>query len=487
MQSSRRESYARHLLRRAGFGATPQELDEYASLSTGAAIERLVNYETQPDDVDARIGTPNHVGITARGAFAPNTNITDARQRWLFRMVHSRRPLQEKMALFWHNHFATAYSKVAGTVGSVDGTRMMAAKPSEDPGQVRGQLELFRQFALGNFRDLLVEVAKDPAMLVWLDGRLNTRTRPQENFGRELMELFTFGVGHYVESDVYAAARVFTGWNLTLAGQRDTPSARQAFFYNANQHDTAAKEFTFPVYSNGSRVIPARAAAQGMQDGLDLIDALAMHPETAKRIARKLFAFFVSETEEPDAALVDTLAQVYLKNNTDMRPVVRELLRTPEFLITANHFSRYSWPVEYVVRALKEVGHVGFSVDSALTPLTNMGQQLFEPPDVNGWELGPGWFSTGAMLARMNFAAQLATNQRVNLRDISRAHGSSPEALFEFALSRVTLPPPKGDVNAAYLDYLRAGASWTGSDSQLLTKTAGLFHLMVGSGDYQLV
>jgi uncharacterized protein (DUF1800 family) len=401
-------------------------------------------------------------------------------------MVHSKRPLQEKMALFWHNHFATAYSKVAGTVGGVDGTRMMAAKPSEDPGQVRGQLELFRQYALGSFRDLLVEVAKDPAMLVWLDGRLNTRTRPQENFGRELMELFTFGVGHFVESDVYAAARVFTGWNLRNVG-RDTREARQEFFYNANQHDTAAKEFTFPIYSNGSRVIPARAAAQGMQDGLDLIDALARHPETAKRLARKLYAFFVSETEEPNAKLVDTLAQVYLENDTGMRPVVRELLRTPEFLVTANHFSRYSWPVEFVVRALKEVGHVGFSVDSALTPLTNMGQQLFEPPDVNGWEPGPGWFSTGAMLARMNFAAQLATNQRVNLRDISRAHGSTPESLFEFAMSRVTLPRPEGDAATAYLDYLRAGASWTGSDSQLLTKTAGLFHLMVGSGDYQFV
>ena len=485
---ARRESYARHLLRRAGFGATPQELDDYASMSTAAAIERLINYEREPDDVDARIGTPNHVGITTRGVFSPNTVITDARQRWLFRMVHTRRPLQEKMALFWHNHFATAYSKVAGAVGSVDGTRMMAAKPSEDPGQVRGQLELFRDFALGNFRTLLVEVAKDPAMLVWLDGRLNTRTRPQENFGRELMELFTFGVGNYVESDVYAAARVFTGWNLARRnGAATNPASYQGFNYNAAQHDTAAKEFTFPIYANGSRVIPARAAAQGMQDGLDLIDALARHPETARRLARKLYAFFVSETQEPDTALVNRLADIYLKNDTEMKPVLRELLRSPAFIVTDNHFSRYSWPVEFVVRALKEVGHVGFSVDSALTPLTNMGQQLFEPPDVNGWDPGPGWFSTGAMLARMNFAAQLATNQRVNLRDISRGHGTTPEALLEFALERLTLPSPKGDGAAAYLDYLRAGGSWTGSDAQLLTKTAGLVHLMVGSGDYQFV
>ena len=484
---SRREQYARHLLRRAGFGATPQELVEYAALSTGAAIDRLVDFESQPDDVDARVGASGFVGITARGPFLPSANITDARQRWLFRMVHSRRPLQEKMALFWHNHFATAYSKIAGTFGAFEGTRMMAAKPNEDPGQVRGQLELFRQFALGNFRDLLVEIAKDPAMLVWLDGRLNIRARPQENFARELMELFTFGVGHFAESDVYAAARVFTGWNLSRPGDPLNPATRYVFAYNAGQHDTDAKEFTFAIYANGSRTIPARASSQGMQDGLDLIDALARHPETARRLVRKLHAFFVSETVEPSSAFVTKLADIYLKNNTDIRPVMRELLRSPEFLVSANHFSRYSWPVEFVVRALKEVGHVGFSVDSALTPLTNMGQQLFEPPDVNGWDPGPGWFSTGSMLARMNFAAQLATNQRVNLRDQARGHGATPESLMQFALDRLTLPRPNGDANGAYLDYLRAGAAWSGSDTQLLAKTAGLVHLMVGSGDYQFV
>jgi uncharacterized protein (DUF1800 family) len=267
----------------------------------------------------------------------------------------------------------------------------------------------------------------------------------------------------------------------------DNPASRQVFNYNAGQHDTAAKEFTFAIYTNGSRTIPARVAAQGMQDGIDLIDALARHPETARRLVRKLFAFFVSETEDPSEAYVARLADVYLKNNTDMRAVVREILRTPDFLISANHFSRYSWPVEFVVRALKEVGHVGFSVDSALTPLVNMGQQLFEPPDVNGWDPGPGWFSTGAMLARMNFASQLATNQRVNLRDLSRPHRGTPEAVMTFALERLTLPMPEGDSREAYLDYLRAGAAWTGSDAQLLTKTAGLIHLMVGSGDYQFV
>src|SRR5262249_19652909 len=141
-------------------------------------------------------------------------NIGDARQRWMFRFVHSPRPLQEKMALFWHNHFATAVSKVAGALGTDEGARYMIAKPSEDGAGVRGQLELLREFALGNFRDLLLAVAKDTAMLVWLDGRTNVKGKPQENFARELMELFTMGVDTFAESDVVSGARVFTGWNL---------------------------------------------------------------------------------------------------------------------------------------------------------------------------------------------------------------------------------------------------------------------------------
>ena len=191
-----------HLLRRAGFGASQEQLDHYADLGFGGSVRRLIDYIDIPDDVDDLIGRPGYVAVTATGAFVPNTNIAHARQRWLFRMVHSERPLQEKMALFWHNHFATAYSKVAGTLGAAEGARYMAAKPSEDPNQVVGQLELFRQFALGNFRDLLIAIAKDVAMLVWLDGRLNVRNRPQENFARELMELFTMGVGHFTEPDV---------------------------------------------------------------------------------------------------------------------------------------------------------------------------------------------------------------------------------------------------------------------------------------------
>src|SRR5262245_60087720 len=142
-----------HLVRRAGFGASAAEMSNLLTMSYSGAIEHLVNYDRLPDNVDSFIGMPGYVGITAgAGPFQPNTVIGHARQRWLFRMVHSARPLQEKMTLFWHNHFATAYSKIAGVYGGVEGTRMMAAKASEDPGKLRGQIELLRDFALGNFR-----------------------------------------------------------------------------------------------------------------------------------------------------------------------------------------------------------------------------------------------------------------------------------------------------------------------------------------------
>src|SRR3954471_22719149 len=147
-----------HLLRRAGFGARPDELDTYRAESFTGAVSRLVNYERLPDDVDALIGQPGYVGTTSRGPFSPRTNIVDARQRWLFRMVHTDRPLQEKMTLFWHNHFATGYNKIAGTLGAAEGARYMAAKGSEDPGRVNGQIEMLRANALGNFRDILVNI-----------------------------------------------------------------------------------------------------------------------------------------------------------------------------------------------------------------------------------------------------------------------------------------------------------------------------------------
>jgi uncharacterized protein (DUF1800 family) len=288
-------------------------------------------------------------------------------------MIHSPAPLQEKMTLFWHHHFRDRLQQTRRH-------RRQHGRDADDGGQAdrrprrrEGQLELLREMALGNFRDMLVAIAKDVAMLYWLDGRLNTKAQPQENFGRELMELFTFGVEHYVESDVYAAARVFSGWNLVRTGTSGTAAAYWAFNYNAAQHDVNAKDFSLPIYKTGSKRIEARASSSGMQDGLDLIAALAVHPETAKRMARRLWTWFVSETENPDSGFVDNIAQVYLSNDTNMKPVIRAVLLSPQFVESKSLYARYSWPAEFVARSMKEVGYVGFSVDTARSAMINMG------------------------------------------------------------------------------------------------------------------
>ena len=478
-----------HLLRRAGFSGSADDIASYADMGYSDAVDALLNYDAAAATaIDDKIRTPGYVGVVATRAFTPNTNIGDARQRWLFRMVHSPAPLQEKMALFWHNHFATGYNKVAGVVGAADGARLMDARPSQDPGGQMGQVELFRQRGLGSFTELLTEISRHPSMSIWLDGRQNTRARPQENFGREIMELFTFGVANYVEADVYAAARVFTGWNYTITGDRTAANRAFAFTFNANQHETTAKTFSFPVYANGSKTIPARAASAGLQDGIDLINALATHPETAKRLARKLWGFFVGEVREPDAGWVESIAAAYLANGTQIKPVLRAVFLSAPFKDAASYFQRYAWPAEFVVRSLKEVGYLGYSVSNALTPMVNMGQTLYEPPDVAGWDLGTWWFSTGGMLARMNFAAALASNQKFALRDQAQPYRGSPEALvLNFAMARLTIRVPDQPVHDALVNYVRAGGTWTGSNAQLTNKAGGIIHLLTGSADYQFV
>ena len=474
-----------HLLRRAGFGARSDEIDVYAQMSITEAVDTLVNYEAITDDVDGHIGQAGYVGTTTRGVFAPASNITDSRQRWLFRMVHSDRPLQEKMTLFWHNHFATGYSKIAGTYNAAEGARYMAAKASEDPGKVRGQIEMLRDNALGNFRDILLNIAKDTAMLVWLDGRTNTKAKPQENFGREIMELFTMGVGHYTEPDVYAAARVFTGWNL----QRPGSGAAQhyEFVFNAGNHETTAKTFSFPIYADGNKTIPARSADAGMQDGIDLINALTANSNTGRYLSAKLWRFFVSEFADPDPAFVDRITSVYLQSRYDMRAVVRAVLLSPEFWDNTSFYARYSWPVEFVVRSLKDIGWRGFSVNDAIAAMANMGQTLYEPPDVSGWDAGRTWFSTGAMLARMNFAAQLSNNQKFNLLSTTKPHGTTPESLLSFLLEELRTAPIDSSVRGELMNYLRATGAWSGSDAQVQAKSAGLVHLIAGLPEYQVI
>jgi len=488
-----------HLLRRAGFGARPDELETFRKLSFNGMIERVIEYERLPDDVDTHINQSGYVGNTPstnNAPFQPNTVINDARQRWLFRMLHTNRPLQEKMTLFWHNHFATAYSKLSGLggVGAVNATRYMAAKRSEDAGGVRGQLEMLRDNALGSFADILYNIATDTAMLYWLDGYLNTAAKPQENFGREIMELFTMGVGNYTEPDVYAAAKVFSGWNLQIVGAG--AAVRAQFLYNPAQHDTSTKTFSFAVYPDGGKTIRARGSVDGMQEGRELIAGLAAHPNTARYLAGKLYRFFVSESGSVSDAFVQRVSNAYLRSSGDMKVVMREVLHSPEFWNDSTYFTRYSWPVEYVVRSLKDVGWKGFSVGgTTLTFLTGMGQELYNPPDVAGWDLGKAWFSTGSMLTRMNFESTLTANQRNRLFEDTwdaankraRPFARTPEALVTYMLERVQTLPMSSDVYAELTGYLRATGEWTASEAQLKVKLPGLAHLITGSAEYQLI
>lgn len=331
-------------------------------------------------------------------------------------------------------------------------------------------------------------------MLVWLDGRLNVKGKAQENFAREVMELFTLGIrvsdstpNNYTEDDVKAAAEVFTGWNLSIGDRGENsvndPNVSYQYLFRADRHQEGPKTFSFDIYPGGGRTI----TSGGEQEGLDFLLACCRHPATGPRLARKLYAFFVNDIAPAPQPFVDRVANVYYTTNFDMRRVMLAVLLSPEFQSEQNHFARYAWPTEFVVRAVKEAGWQGFSVESALSPLIAMGQQLYEPPDVNGWETGIGWFSTGSMLARMNFAATLTGNQRYNLRDAARGARNSPQAVLSFALDRLSTLPYDRDPYEALLEYLRAGTTWTGSDSELLTKAAGVMHLLLASPQYQFV
>jgi hypothetical protein len=202
----------------------------------------------------------------------------------------------------------------------------------------------------------------------------------------------------------------------------------------------------------------------------------------------KLYRFFVSEFGAVNETFVNRVASVYLKAGGSMREVMREVLSSPEFWDASAYFARYSWPLEFITRAFKDVGWTGFSVNDALTPLSNMGQILYEPPDVSGWDLGQSWFSTSAMLARMNFASALAANQKFKLAATVKAANVSktPEALLSYMLDALVSAPLDGSVTGELSNYLHATGAWTGSDAQLQAKAPGLVHLIAGSPEYQL-
>ena len=343
-----------HLLRRAGFGASPSELAYFENLGVSGAVDRLLNYESIDDS-----GLASQPDITmALTRKPPPGEIVNLVWWWVNRMINTPRPLEEKMTLFWHNHFATAIYKV------------------RSPYLMFRQNQLLRSKGMGKFRDLLMGITEDPAMLIWLDGARSRKSSPNENYGREVMEVFTIGLGNYTEDDVKAAARAFTGYSINKSGDS---------FFNPKQHDDGAKTFLGETGDFGPE---------------DIVDILASHPATAKSLARKLFAYFAYDNPSDDT--VNRLADVYMQSDGNIKAVVEAILTSDEFWSTQAYLSLVKSPVDYLTASLRSLGAT-VNPKAAVATLNNMGQLPFDPPSVFGWPDGAAWINTSTMLDRYNF------------------------------------------------------------------------------------
>jgi uncharacterized protein (DUF1800 family) len=353
-----------HLLRRAGFGASPDELSSYENLGVTAAISSLLNYETVDDS-----NLPTQPDITMAFTRKPSSSeISNLVWWWVDRMIQTPRPLEERMTLFWHNHFATAIYKV------------------RSPYLMFKQNQLLRSNAMSNFRDLLMGVTEDPAMLIWLDGAQSRKSAPNENYGREVMEVFTMGVGNYTEDDVKAAARAFTGYRIDKSGDS---------YFNANQHDSGTKTFLGQTGNFGPE---------------DIVNILSTHPATAKAISTKLFEYLAYEN--PSSDIVDELASVYTNSNGNIKAVVEAILNSDAFWSDQAHLGLVKSPVDYLTTAVRSLGAT-ISQRAAVGTLNNMGQLPFDPPSVFGWPSGTAWINTSTIIDRYNFPLLLQGSEGV--------------------------------------------------------------------------
>ncbi len=433
-----------HLLRRAGFGASIGELEQARREGYAATLERLLAFEGVPDEVEQDIAD-------VEDGLLDMKSLDDVRVAWIYRMARTKRPLQERMTLYWHNHFATG-------AGKVDQAPLMHA-----------QVALFRRFAAGNFRSLLLEISKDPAMLIWLDGRANRKGLPNENYGRELMELFTLGIGNYTEKDVKEVARCFTGWNLREG----------VFFFDAKQHD------------DGEKTVLGKT---GKLDGTDVIDLLAAHPATAKRLSEKLFREFIGPT--PDADTVKALSDEYFRSGYDVRSMLRVLFTSKAFLSDAAQWARIKSPAELVIGALRAMPSI-IPVKFLPLNLRRMGQDLLAPPTVKGWDGDRAWLTTTTVINRFNFARDLApgyNNQpsaALAPKKLVADFGiDSAEKLVDHMLQRFGPLEVAAETRARLVEYVKAPEqpkgpvfpapqTWDG-------KVRGVAHLVMALPEFQL-
>jgi hypothetical protein len=403
-----------HLHRRAGFAATWGELQRDLKDGPEKSIGRLLKGE-------GREGVPDNFRATAEALArrADHTGPGDGLEGragdpaalkawWIYRMYHSPDPLTERVALVWHNHFATSNDKLG------------------DAFAMRRQNELFRKLGRGPFGELLRAVVHDPAVLVWLDAPANRKGKPNENLGRELMELFTLGIGHYTEADVKEAARCLTGWRVSQGAFRDSPA----------DHD------------DGEKTVLGKT---GKWSGDDLVKILLDHPATSRRIAWRVCEWLMGEMGV-DAAGLDALAAGLRKHELDVGWAVETVLRSKAFFAAANLGNRVLGPVEFLVGVPRAFECFDPPPSSLVLGewSAQLGQDLFYPPNVGGWPGGRAWLTTQGVIGRANYAAALVQGQlwtrpvAVDAIALAERHGRGRDLddLVSFAAELLTGSPP---------------------------------------------
>jgi len=384
---------AAHLLNRAGFGGPPSEIERLVDLGLEKAVAGLIDYEKIPDPTAApvwakpdperaeRLMTARRAGEQERRRVqreeqqSQRQHFLELKSWWLQRMASGPRPLQEKMVLFWHGHFATSMEKV------------------RDAYLMWRQNELFRRLAIGNWLALLTEVGKDPAMLLWLDQAQSRKEHPNENFAREVMELFALGEGNYTETDITEAARALTGWSYD---RRDQKFARRLIF-----HDP------------GEKVIFGK---RGNFDGEDFLKLVVEHPRSAGFITAKLWNFFAGEmpSDETGAAL----ASIFRTTGSHFKPLLRTIFLSEEFYAPSVIRNQVKSPVQWLVGTVRLLERQLPPPNVCFGLTRNLGQDLFAPPNVKGRDGGLSWITTNTLLARYNEAATLVQG------DLSPAAGA---------------------------------------------------------------
>ena len=455
-----------HLLRRAGFGATRSDLEGYTSRSYEQVVDDLLHPERFPE-IEEDVLNRFYSGLNS---WEPISVYSGA---WIYRMINTRRPLQEKMALFWHQVFATGFHKSEHT-----------------PSCVR-QIDTFRRNGFSNMRDILLDLSRDPAMIDWLDNEENHRHEINENFGRELLELFSMGVGNYTEDDIKAASRAFTGWTFRQPIPIYPFGHHVAeFVYLEDDHDDSEKTFL---------------GHTGRFNGEDIIDIVVRQPATAKFICRHLYNFFVADEPQvpawqvvppQDPAAIETLTRAYIESDGEIGSVLKALFSS-EFFKQARG-KKVKSPTEIVVGAAKLAGLQRFP-DPGLTELGEaaavMGQFLYNAPTVEGWHTGKEWVDGGTLNERVNFAVnQMGDPAKPGIRaiiDRLRAEGR-PLSTEEFVEGCLDLAGPV-DVDAetrdGLVEYAESGGELrfdTEADEQESSaRIVRMLQLIVSSIDYQ--